>query len=249
MIYQKDRILTLYIHGLFGSSQDFSFFLDDQSIAIDLEDFDHENLSLETISASIYLKLKSVGLEAVNIVGYSLGGRIGFYLKLIDPIFFRRCIFIGSKLSMNPSEITSKIISHIFWEISYATLDTKTFFRLWYKQPIFQSFEFKAHLEKRIKINKEFFQKCFNKLSILNQLDMENKLKPYQKDLLFIYGENDLTYKNYYENIKKIGYQIQGIRQASHPVFLENPIETKNVINWFFYDANEGKTNSQMDRS
>ncbi len=224
------------IHGLFGSHLDFSYYLDDQTIVLNLEEFDSYRLTLEKVAKRIYTYLKSLPAASYHIVGYSLGGRIAFYLKYLDPIFFQKCICIGSKLTLHPEELVSKLVSQISWELSYAYLDSATFFKRWYAQPLFSSFDFDHHLEKRVAINKHFHQKCLNQLSILHQLDMETLLMPYQKQLLFLYGENDLPYKNYYENIKKIGYQVMGIKYSSHPVFLENPKETYKIIKRFFYD-------------
>ena len=225
---------TCYIHGLFGSDKDFESFIDDSfSIAIDLEKYDHDPMSFETLLELIMFDLNKKNPRPWNLVGYSMGGRIALNLKNRYPDRIAKVVVIGALIELKNEMIFDRIAFQLRWELMLAQLSLKDFFSLWYSQPLFFSFDYLKHLDKKLQINKFFHQKCLNRLNILHQKPLRNELFNHRDCLLMMVGEFDLAYKNHYKNIQKMGYQILEIPKASHVAFLDNPHFVKQHIRQF----------------
>jgi pimeloyl-ACP methyl ester carboxylesterase len=222
-----------YIHGLFGSNLDFIDFLDDLSVAINLEDFDCDNLDFDSMTSLIIKHLLNIHNRPWNLVGYSMGGRIALFMKFKFPNAIHQVVVIGSALSYPIHTILDRIRFQLRWELLLASKPLNEFYSIWYSQALFSDFNFQAHLDKKLKIQKSFHQKCLNRLSILNQPPLETLLLDDRHLLKFLYGEFDGAYKNHYKNIQKMGYQVLEVPKASHVAFLDNPHFVKQHIRQF----------------
>jgi 2-succinyl-6-hydroxy-2,4-cyclohexadiene-1-carboxylate synthase len=228
----------VYLHGLFGSSQDFSAYLRKEDLAIDLALFDRETLSFDVLIEDLkeYL-LNEKHLKHFHLIGYSLGGRIALQFKIRYPTICKKCIVIGSKLFLEDQEIQQRIIHQIVTELKLAFYPLELFFDDWYKAPLFQGFDLKTHLKNRLKINRFFHQKCLNQLSVFHQPDLTPLLEPYKKELFFLFGSKDLTYKQHYQKISLYGFQIKEILNASHTAHLDQQQACKKAMRKFLeYD-------------
>lgn len=171
------------------------------------------------------------------------------HLKLYYPELINKLVIIGSVLSLDPLLYLDRLFWQIKWELLLSAFSLKEFFFIWYQQELFKNLSIEKILFKREKINKFFHQKCLNQLNLFFQGNLEDSLAKYKKDFLFLHGNEDKAYKNYYSKLKKIGFKVKEVSHASHAVFLQQPKNTKQIIKRFFLYANDSDIIKSLDRN
>ncbi len=219
----------IYLHGLFGSPGDFDEIAKKSDVVFNLEDFATYPLSFDQIGKKIKEKI----LEPVDLIGYSLGGRIALHLKASYPNLIRRCVILSAKAHLEPEKWIERVLFQIRWELLFSTLSLTQFFEAWYAQPLFEGLNGKDHLEKRLSITVSKHQILMNQLSLLHQSPSLSKLIKSKNSILFLYGNRDSAYKEYFLKLEKLGFQTKEIPHSSHALLLQNKPAVKSAIKKF----------------
>ena len=158
----------LLLHGLFGDPSDFDLLIDEfqgfDVVAYPLSSLKLEPFNFETVAFAIHEDLKERKFLPCHLVGYSMGGRIAFYLWKRYQSSFLSCQVIGSHLGLNPEEKEERKIWQQLWVDRLKSSSLTHFFNLWYEQPLFNNLKshkiFDALLKKRAQIDQQFYLNC-----------------------------------------------------------------------------------------
>ncbi|VXD21128.1 Alpha/beta hydrolase fold protein [Planktothrix serta PCC 8927] len=241
--------LILFLHGFLGNSQDFNtrispLFPQFCCLTIDLPGHgqtqvlgeDSYYTMSETATALIEV-LDSLKISPCYLMGYSMGGRLGLYLTLHFPQYFKKVILESTSPGLKTeSERLQRLISDTQKAEQLKTLDFPTFLEQWYHQPLFQTLknhpEFQQIFAHRLKNNPLELSKSLRYLGTGNQPSLWEKLSPNQIPLLLLVGEFDHKFKQINQEIKTLCSvsQLQIIPHCGHNILIENPQAWINVI-------------------
>ena len=224
---------TVFLPGLFGLDSDFKNLKRADDIVINLQDFRNSISDMKTLAKEVLACLKKLPDQNFNICGYSLGGRLAIFLKLLDTIYFKKCVIISSKVFFKYEECLPRLYWYIFWSLNFLFLSKKKFFSLWYSQPLFSGYSYNYFLPRKLELDFNFQRKCFMNLSNILPMNPLKELNKVKKDFLFIYGGFDEAYKNHYQHLLSLGFFVKEIPLASHVVMIDQPKKTKNITRSF----------------
>lgn len=220
------RILLL--HGLFGDPSDFDLLIDElqgiEVIAFPLSTLKLEPFNFETVFFAIHEDLKAKNFLPCHLIGYSMGGRIAFYLWMHYRNSFLSCQVIGSHLGLSLEEKAERKVWQQLWIDRFKSNTLANFFNLWYGQPLFENLkshqDFDVLLKKRVQIDQQFYLNCLEKLDVSNQACFSfETFEP----IFFHAGTQDLKFRKLYEKLETIGYKVSLIEGASHAIHIEKP--------------------------
>lgn len=224
-------------HGFMGSMNDFLFlneYLEKDYLIFYVNLPGHHESNLQAFSSfDDYCDeiLKHIYEQEIdlNLLGYSLGGRIASVLCAKDTKgAIKNLILESSGLGIDEPEKRSRKESdaHLLNNITSQT-DFFNFLEKWYEQKIFSG----------IKENAEFYHEAINKnfkllegfkhsLKIHGQAQMPNllvsTLKKNCKNIFYIYGEADTKYEMVANNFKSQNCFVFKVPQASHICHIAN---------------------------
>lgn len=121
-----------------------------------------------------------------------------------------------------PEEKAARSAREEYWIHKLKTQPLSQFFKEWYAQPLFTSL--KAHpnfpqiLERRLKQDPQM---------LIDQLENHRLTDTPIKNAIFIYGQLDSAYADFY---RKLNIPAHEIPRAGHACHLENPIDTAKQI-------------------
>lgn len=220
---------TIFLHGLFGETSDWSFAQDviPESYAIDLN-LNETTKTFEEGVEEIKNKIQLIsGNTQINIVGYSMGGRIAFHLTRKYPHLIKSLVMISSnfagikkaedkrKRQLNDSKLLESITD---------ITEYKTFLTSWYKQPLFGKFNLTdSYRIKLSQVNESSIAKNKRLLEVFSTGNQDFLLKKdYEalkdKSIKYIYGEDDTKYKQIAMNAPDFikTYKITSSSHACH---------------------------------
>ncbi len=233
---------VLMLHGFMGSSNDFGGIAtiienDFRCIAVDLPGHGEtivngtdELYSMEKTAECIIDFLKQKKINKVDLIAYSMGGRLGLYLAINFPEYFNKIILESTSPGLkSKSERTDRIEQDKKLAKKILETDFENFIEAWYRQPLFASLrrdetKLKQLIETR-RNNKEGYA-----LSLLNmgtgvQPSLWRELKKINNPTLLIAGELDVKFK---EIAKEMAVMIPSanlniITDAGHNVHFDVP--------------------------
>ena len=231
------EVPTVFIHGLFGDPSDWNFISKNIPNAYSL-DLSMPN-SIETFDDGIdhvLEKIKSLtNSRKVNLVGYSMGGRISYHLALRYPEKINNLFIFSSNLIgiQNPVERKrryeedQKLLKNI-----NSTKDAQRFLEKWYKNELFTGFnETDDYKQKIANFDDEKLVKNQSLLKIFSvgvQPFIENPKNPC-KQTVYFFGEKDVKYKslslNYSPTIDKFQF-----KNCGHVCHIENKNLTQQYL-------------------
>ena len=163
------------------------------------------------------------------IIGYSLGGRIALALEKMLPV--KSLIILSSHLGLeNAKEQKQRALNDALWAERLCLLSCQEFLSLWYKQSPFASLQ-KEPKRLASLLKKRTFTNGPELALVLKELSLSKSLrKPLPKaSSLFLFGEEDRSYKNLYETFIAPSNRAV-IKRASHALLEENPLEVRKKI-------------------
>lgn len=242
LLSRPDRPTIIFLHGFLGGSDDWEMITNDLSnqfgiLMIDLpghgqnsstneNDFLIENCAKNIISLSDQLRLTDLIL-----VGYSMGGRLAFYLLTHYPGRFKRAVIESANPGLKrETERQQRIINDTALAEQLERTDLKDWLGRWYTQPLFASLrDNPARLEKvvktRINNDKAGLAMSLKMMTSGRQPDLWPKLGKIDIPLLLIAGELDSKYSELAKQTADLCPNAQAviIKQAGHNVHLEQP--------------------------
>lgn len=202
------RPVILYLHGFTGSHADWSEIIKRLGqgfchVAVDLPGHG-SSLKLsaydmpETVVALIDL-LNKLGIAETNLVGYSMGGRLGFLMALNYPQYFKNVALESTSPGLKTD--AEKILRLEQDEIIAGRLSQEPlemFLKNWYRQPIFNGLQehpqFNTLINRRLHNNPFELMQALRGLSVARQPSLWERLNEIQKPVLLLCGGRDEKY-------------------------------------------------------
>ena len=193
---------------------------------------------MEGILQTLYEQIQKIKLSKINLIGYSMGGRIALAFAQKFPHLIEHLII----LSANPgieSDLSRKIRieEDLKWVQLLEEKGLDSFLTAWYDQPLFASLRakkklFSEVLLRRKKQNISSLKKTLLYLSPAKQPSFWHILKNFPFSTLFLFGEYDMKYRAIAKSISEIGARVtlDLIAKSGHAVHLENPKLTSEKI-------------------
>lgn len=224
----------IFLHGFLGAKEDWEgmlpYFQDHFfCIAFDLPGHGESPYSEEVLT-TIKRTISAITPIKPIFIGYSMGGRIAMQLQ-----DHARAIAI---LSAHPGletqeEKEGRRQTDKEWSDKLLRLPLEGFVTEWYAQPIFQSLLQNPSLlqtlvKRRMKQNPQNLARVLLQMSLGNQPHITHFSCP----ALFLYGEEDLKYRQLYCRLPKI-VTVRSIKNCGHVIHLENAADcAEQIIHW-----------------
>jgi 2-succinyl-6-hydroxy-2,4-cyclohexadiene-1-carboxylate synthase len=243
------RPLLVFIHGLFGHSEDYDFiqaqlghrfdYLSMYALTLPGHERPHEYHSHLAISdkqsllASIHSRLQKIaeGREII-LIGYSLGGRIAMELISNYPADYQRLALLSSHPGLTSIDERNERLKNDETLVEKFN-PIKPFLNNWYKQALFSTLQENEIFLNRMK-RQEFaditrLQQMFRITSLGHQKAMDEALQ--NIDCLYLYGQHDLKFKALRERYLNLKANVQEIKNASHALLLDSPEQVGKSLN------------------
>ncbi len=229
-----DQPALIFLHGFLGAVEDWTPMIDKLKhnfFCVALELGPLELGSLETIECT----LKELPLQAPAYVGYSMGGRTALQLPTIYP-----SAILSAHIGLDTEqEKALRWEEDLRWAQMLETQPIHSFLEQWYAQPLFQSLRNQHNLFEQI-LKRRSQQDPLTLALILRQMSLgkQPKITAYHPKTLFLFGEEDLKYEQFYATLPKTVLKKK-IPKAGHAIHLENPDGCVEAIKqWRQTDAN-----------
>lgn len=170
---------------------------------------------------------------SVNVLGYSMGGRLATSILSKISMYVNQVILISSGLPL--SDPKSRYLKQRFDATAIQKahqLSSINFCKWWYSLPIYSTLHHHKIQPELIKkrsnsFNKDTFSTLIERLSVLNmpQVTVSNSLTQFH--FAYVYGEQDHKYEQIARNIQLIFPNIKlfPIKNASHLCWVESPLD------------------------
>ena len=229
---------VVYLHGLFGDKNEFKFFLDkgkdENHIALDLPSND-TNLNFKEYIDQLHSKIMRIS-NTPHLVGFSMGGRLAFYLKYFYPDRYKKIILISSQIICRENPDSRKIEDLNRFNNIHNEEDFKKWLTNFFRLKIYGQFIHTTNCKTKIQ-NIKFenisrYDQFFKTLSVSMQPLISPHNISWGEDITLITGRDDEKYcqltKDYCLIIKNSSNVV--INDCAHAVHLENPEALKKVL-------------------
>ena len=136
---------------------------------------------------------------------------------------------MSSHLGLNKNEKIIKLNEEKAWSYNCKS-SFSDFLKKWYDQPLFKGLCMDSLLKKRELNDPEKIAVAIKKWGLSKQKNLICHAKKYKDQLLFLYGEEDVKYKNLYSSLS---VQRSSISACSHNAAAQNPNECAHRIKDF----------------
>lgn len=244
----------MFLHGFMGSSDDWQPLMnelsdDSYTIAFDLpghgqtEASDDNDYSMPTCAEAIIKWMNTHAIKQSSLCGYSMGGRLAFYLAVHYPDRFDKVIIESASPGLqNESERKErKQIDHMRSN-RLLMEDLGGFINDWYAMPLFQTINKQSEryhqmIARRKKNSPEKLARSLRYMGVGEQSSLWKELPNIKMPMYLIIGEKDKKFKQISSDVNKTNQDINiiEISSAGHNVHFEQEqkyIETiKNILN------------------
>lgn len=203
---------VVFLHGFFGTADDWDDvaweLADDRPVvAVDLpghepadEPLDEEEAALPTdlvgAARAVGRHLDHLDLMRVDLVGYSLGGRIAAALAGDTPKRVRRLVLVGARVE--PDLDPSREQRDRDWARRLREEGVAGFLDAWWQQPLFDTLrahpDLPAWRERRLRGRADRLADVLEALTPARQPDLVPALAAADIPVLLVAGEHDTTY-------------------------------------------------------
>ena len=239
------KTTIVYIHGSLGNQDEFKEIAD-----LNKKHFNNIHIlcpiapndtSFDDYIQILYKHiLKVVNNSPCNLVGFSMGGRLAFYLKYRYPLFFKKISVISSQI-ISFEKNNERIVQD---RMRLSKVEDNIDFEQWkinfFKFPIYGNFL--KHQAARKKLEQVKFEEIeryrfyFSHLSVSAQPEIAPEVLSWVDKMLFICGEQDQKYKSLLQTYKKIFPESKyvEVEKSAHANHIENPIKVADLLYDFF---------------
>lgn len=228
---------TTFIHGFLGQPSDWDNVLqhfEGDSDAITIP-------GAQSWDQTIQLVLDQLPSE-VDLVGYSMGGRIAIGCAVMAPNRIRRLVVVSANPGVDESERSSRLLHdvNIAKQLRESTSkpERRSFLDSWYRQPVFAGLvdsQIEELIQRRAGFDIGAMAHLIETLSVALQPDYRDVLPAITAEALFIAGDRDQKYvtiaKEAARLSTRISYEI--IQDCGHVIPLEAPKALSTTINRF----------------
>ena len=247
-----DKPSILFLHGFMGSGRDWntvteSFKNKFNCLTIDLPGHGNsavygskKNFQTERVAQGLIDLLNKLKITQCNLVGYSMGGRLGFYLLINYPAIFKKGIIESATLGIAEKEDRyNRRLSDQFLAEKLKNNNYEQFVNEWYKQPLFRSIKKHLHfpqlLKRRLQNNPVELAKSISMMGTGTQPSLWEQIKDENLSIRFLAGELDTKYCVIGQQIKDLNNDIELIyvEGAGHNIHFEQPDIFKKIVDNF----------------
>jgi len=245
--YKPTKPCLLFLHGFMGSSSDwniiYKYLLNDYSIL--LIDLPGHGLSINlpeycytfmNISKQIIGIINKLNINILNIIAYSMGGRLILDLIFKSDIKINKIIFESVSFGIEDNNKRNKRVTQdkLLCD-NILNNDLGMFLNTWYNKSIWgylnKSLDYDILLTKRLLNNKKELCKSLDNTGLGNQKSYWNEICNLDK-LLYITGEYDIKYNNIANKLMKLNTKIKhiNVHNTGHNVHFEEPEKYVKII-------------------
>jgi 2-succinyl-6-hydroxy-2,4-cyclohexadiene-1-carboxylate synthase len=232
----------VFFHGFMGSGRDWEIIIEKLSdnfycLAVDLPGHGKTTVhglttdyKMETFAGYFTKFIKSLNLNMIVLVGYSMGGRFALFLSVHVKNLWNAIVLESAtpglqkdKQRLERQTKDNKIARKL------EQGDFSTFLKDWYQQPLFKSLQktknFDSIFKRRLDNNPEELAKSLRMMGVGIQPSLWNACKNINIPVLLLAGEFDRKFCNIIKDMKKINneFEIKIINHAGHNVHIEKP--------------------------
>ncbi|MEM6647976.1 MAG: 2-succinyl-6-hydroxy-2,4-cyclohexadiene-1-carboxylate synthase [Bacteroidota bacterium] len=228
---------TVWLHGFMGSGADWSDVtatLPGEHLAIDLPGHG-ANIGLPDAAytmagatAQLLATLDAKGWDSVNLVGYSMGGRLALYIAVHHPERIRRLVLISASpgLKTEAERAARRAVDAERAEAIAADFDA--FLDQWYTLPVFDSLpdDVAADQARRKRANDPHeLAKSLRFMGTGSQPSLSPRLADVAMPTTLILGARDAKFIHIAQAMKAANdaFDLRVIAKAGHMVHIEQP--------------------------
>lgn len=235
---------VLFLHGFLGDNKDWQEVIDIVSkkyfsITIDLPGHNKSDSlkalgrvwDFESLTIRINDLLNHLSVEKVNLVGYSMGGRIAQHFAVHFPERIVKLVLESSSPGMeNENEKRERLIKDKLLAKRLQKEPLKKFLDFWYEQSLFYGIKnhpkYHAMIKRRLANDPGLLARALNTFSVGNQSYLANKLSLLKIPLLLVCGEKDLRYLEIMQGLQQRNpqYAFYIMPGCGHNTHFEKPI-------------------------
>lgn len=250
--HRTTRLPVLFLHGFLGNRaewRDLARSLSEGSMCllIDLPGHGQNNqlqvpgFTLDDWTNSLSVLLRQLDIPKVNIVGYSMGGRLALCFATAFPDHCHRMILESASPGLKTElERNERIRSdeHLVRRLEEHGLES--FLDFWYDQPLFASLGKRSHLladlkERRLNNDPAGLAASLRVLGTGRQPSLWDSLGKIGVPLLLLAGEKDAKYSRIARQMADLcpKAEVRIISDTGHNVHLEQPEQFKCAVQDF----------------
>ena len=249
---KQDETLLL-LHGFLGNSADWKEITetlapDYQTVAIDLpghgrtkisdQNFDY---SIEKTADAIARLIESNFDKKINLIGYSMGGRLAFYLIINFPHLFEKAIIESASPGIKEKQDRqARLKNDIALAEKIKNSPLEEFLKFWYGQPLFESLalnpeKLKSLISSRMKNDRLALAKSLSMMSTGRQPSLWKEIGKISLPICLIVGRKDFKFQEINKDIaaRIKNCELHLIQDCGHNVHAENPIGFCSVVKTF----------------
>lgn len=226
---------SIFVHGFLGLPEDWDFLG-----SVPGQDFVFENLwsydFLPEIEnhfvewAEVLAQRIMAHQGPVNLVGYSLGGRLLMHLPESVWHYVRQVVVMGSHLGLDSEDERKKRIKQDeLWSKKWANEPWEKVIREWNSQPVFTN-EKARPVRGQEKFYKRSLSQSLLHWSLGEQAHRGAWLKRTPFDFHYVYGEQDKKFSSLEPEYKSLGASTHGIDGAGHGLIFTHTPELKKLL-------------------
>ena len=234
---------VLFLHGFMGNCGDWNEVINNISddyycIAVDLPGHGQSNHpdviktfpDFDVLSSVILELLSFLNIEEINLVGYSLGGRVAQHIALKSPLRIKKLILESSSFGIKDiNERHTRFAADKMLSTRLKKENFEDFLDQWYSQSVFSGF--KDHLRysemftKRLSNNPLLLSRALQAFSIGRQSFLQEKLSDSGITTLLICGARDSRYCDIMKNaeLNNPGFKCVIMETCGHNTHFEEP--------------------------
>jgi len=251
---RSDRPPLLLLHGFLGSGSDWDGIVEhftDRFYCITVDLLGHgQSVGRTDPSAYSFLGARDaivsivdrLHIRDVNLIGYSMGGRLALSVAIHAPSVFSNVVLESSSPGLEtPIDQAERSAQDDELATEIESTDLSTFLDRWYAQPIFSSLLARSDLLNRLKAARlrqraNELACALRGLSTGRQPSYWDQLARMNVPLLLVAGELDQKYIRIGENMASLCKEARTaiIPGAGHNTHVENPEAFIRVVDSFF---------------
>ncbi len=237
-----DNIHHVYLHGLLGDHTEFDQVID----YLQESKIKHHRLKIEPPKQEenfkqfiprILAQIKNLQIKGkINLIGFSMGGRLAFYLKYYYPTYFNQVIILSAQMICHEDKASRKKVDRARLDDVNNEAEFKEWAKNFFMMDIYGSFYQTSACHQKIDSLRYSdlarYQIFFNQLSVTQQPEIELNSITWQNQMIFISGKLDEKYSNLAENYQQLlpNAQFHQIDDCAHALHLERPKRLAEII-------------------